>query len=999
MSKSLLYLILLFSIFSYSQSSRLTKKTYTKNDGLALDFIAAMCLDNDGFLWLGGVNYNVRTIVVNKQKLTLQRFDGNTFHNIPLPVLEEPITKIAQIYKRADGKFYLKAVTAFEHILFLFDPVTTKFTRIHTKGQFSGSTQLSNVFRYNFKDYVLSQKKQEITVNIILKDLSLKPVFSFTNTEHEFLIDSSTKFIYFKDYCIIGDDSFPIMMFDWKGNVLKTIGSDSFKTTDQPKYWIKNIFKANNTYYCFINNSSQLHYISEKTKEILICNTTNNTLKKNFIETYTDDVNNHLIISSITNKLRFDTLDDAGLKTVYEEEEYSTVKGFVATSKNNKEDVWVVYNNELHYYRFPKKQIKNYLKENSIRAINEIDATNYIIATEESGWFTLNTATNTIKPLALKNKGNAFIPVSTRNMFKEDNIIWSNSEASILRVDRNTFETETYNHKPANCLARPNDSIIVYGTTNYKLMQFNTKTKTHTTLLKTDSLEIIDIEMLKNSNLVIAGTNKGLLTYNLKSKEHQFYNNKPQLEDSYILMCDYHKDYGYLLGTRSGKIVAFNEKKERFTTVYEDDLNAGIASILFKNDIWWINTFNGVVAFNPKDKTTTRFSENEGLSNNEANRYSALKTTHNSFLVGTLKGLNYFRPEDLNVKKDSAVLVLLTVNTYDKDLKKYTTNFNRLDLASNKPIILPSENRALELIFALKKTNKLTENYYYRYRLNKKEWIDLKHQNVIQIPNLAAGNYNLEIEVLDFSRKKIANTLQLTVESKEFFYKEWWFISLISLIIISTLVWFLKQAQIKRNLQENFSQGLIQSQENERSRIAIELHDSISQQLTLIKRKAQSIDQEEITTLTHNTLEEVRALSRGLYPPLLKQLGLTESIDQLILDIDKQTNLFVTAEIHKIDTYFNEEQALNCYRFIQECITNVLKHAEAKALYVNIIKEHNFIRITIEDNGKGFDLTNAKIKNSLGLKTVYERIRILKGELTIDSKLEKGTKITAQIPV
>ena len=66
---------------------------------------------------------------------------------------------------------------------------------------------------------------------------------------------------------------------------------------------------------------------------------------------------------------------------------------------------------------------------------------------------------------------------------------------------------------------------------------------------------------------------------------------------------------------------------------------------------------------------------------------------------------------------------------------------------------------------------------------------------------------------------------------------------------------------------------------------------------------------------------------------------------------------------------------------------------------LNIIKEHRFIKITIEDRGKGFDLTNQKIKNSLGLKTIYERIRILKGELTIDSKLKKGTKITAQIPL
>ena len=1002
MKNSLSFCLLFFSIFCFSQSNKLYKKIFTEQDGLEFDLVTTMCIDNDGFLWLGGTNFNVRTIVLNNKQLFLQRFNGKSFHNIPLPILKEPIKKIGQIHKRNDGKFYIKAVTDIGHILYLFDPFTSEFKRIKTGKNITDQIQLSHMFKYNSKDYIITQVGQQITVNIIGKNLTLQHVFSSTDIENRFLLSSSTQFIPFKEYCIIGDNSFPMMLFDWNGKLLKKYDQKAFVNPVEglSKFWLEEIFKTNNKYYSFVYGNTQLYDINEETKTISPSTITNTTLSKNLIETYNDPLGNHIIVSLLENELRFDILESEGFKTIYKENVDHFDFGYEIVSNNLKEDLWIAYNNELHYYRFTSEKIKTVLKANSIRSIHEIDSTNYIVSTDFNGWYTFDALKNKVSPLILKLNNKSLNPMSSRNIIKEDDsIIWSSNEGSIIKTNINTLKTQRFNHYTVICMERPTDSTIIYGTQNYNLMEFNTKTKTHKPLVATDSLYIYDLEIQKKSDLVVAATDKGLLTYNLKTKEHKFYNNKAQLEDSYILMCDYHKDYGYLLGTRTGDIIGFQPKNEKFTTLYKDDLKAGIATILFDNDLWWINTFNGIVTFNPKNKTTTRFSENEGLSNNEANRYSALKTKDNAFLVGTVKGLNYFKPEDLEVKKDASKLVLLKVNSYNKHLKKYTTNFNRVDLESNKPIILPTENRALELHFALKNSNTLTENYNYRYRLNKKEWVDLKHQNVIQIPNLAAGHYNLEIEALDFSRKRIGKALLLNIQSKEFIYKTWWFIALIALSIISILLWFLKQAQIKKHLQENFSQGLIQSQEEERSRIAIELHDSISQQLTMIKKKAQTNNQDEITVLTHNTLEEVRSLSRGLYPPLLKQLGLTESIEQLILDIDKQTSLFVSVDVNKTDHYFNEEQALNCYRFIQECTNNILKHAEAKALSVSVIKEKSTITITIQDNGKGFDLNNAKTKNSLGLKTINERIRILKGELVIDSKLGKGTLITAQIPV
>jgi signal transduction histidine kinase len=1001
MNKSIVYLLFLFVITSYSQTNEFYKKTYTKQDGLELDLVTTMCIDNDGFLWLGGTNLDVRTIIINNKQLFLQRFNGKSFDNIPLPVLKEPVNKIGQIHKRNDGKFYIKAVTDIGHILYLFDPVTTTFKRIKTGKTINDQVQLSHLFKYNYKDYILTQTDSEITVNTIQENLKLLPVFSFSSLKNKCLLSSSTKFIALKDYCIIGDKCLPLMQFDWNGKLLKKYNQDAFVNLEkeETKTWVEDLFKVGPDYYAFMYGNSKLYKVDENAKDITASTLKTTTLQKKYVGSYNDATGNHIIISLLDNEMRFDILEADGFNTVFKERINHSGFGKVVSSNFN-EGLWTAYNNELHYYKFPSKKIKTFLKSNSIRSIYAIDTTNFIVSTELNGWYHFNSLKNKVTPLKLKLNNTVLKPRSSRNIIKEnDSVIWSSNQASILRTNINTLKTDSYNHYPVICMARATDSTLIYGTQNYNLMAFNTKTKTHKPLVSTDSLYIYDIEIQENSNLVVAGTDKGLLTYNLKTKTHKFYNSETQLEDAFILMCDYQKDYGYLLGTRAGNIIGFNPENETFTTLYKDDLKAGIATILFNDTNWWINTFNGIVAFNPKNKTSTRFSTNDGLSDNEANRYSALKTKDNAFLVGTIKGLNYFRPEELEIKKDSAALVLLKVTKYNKDLKQYTSNFNRIALEANNPIVLPTENRALELHFGLKHSKSLTDNYNIRYRLNKKEWVDLINQNVLQIQNLAAGNYLLEVEALDFSRKKTLSSLNLTIESRAFFYKTWWFIALIAFLIISVLLWFLKQSQRNKRLQENFSEGLIRSQEEERNRIAIELHDSISQQLTLIKRKAQNTKQDEITLLTHNTLEEVRALSRGLYPPLLKQLGLTESIEQLILDIDKETNVFVSGEVDSVDKYFNDDQALNCYRFIQECTTNILKHADATALSVSILEANNAIIITIKDNGKGFDVSKAKNKNSLGLKTIYERIRILKGELNIYSNIEKGTRIEAKIPV
>ena len=204
----------------------------------------------------------------------------------------------------------------------------------------------------------------------------------------------------------------------------------------------------------------------------------------------------------------------------------------------------------------------------------------------------------------------------------------------------------------------------------------------------------------------------------------------------------------------------------------------------------------------------------------------------------------------------------------------------------------------------------------------------------------------------------------------------------------------------KRGLaQQEFSQQLIKTQEEERTRIAKDLHDGVGQQITLLKMKAQNSDQTELSSLAHNALEEVRSISRDLYPVTLKKLGLTDSIEQLLLELDEETDLFVSVEIDDVNTNFNETESLNFYRFIQESVNNVLKHANAKTLIVNIVKQSDGIKVLIKDNGQGFEVSKMIKQNSLGLKTMAERISMLQGNLSIKSKSEEGTSILVQIPV
>lgn len=213
-----------------------------------------------------------------------------------------------------------------------------------------------------------------------------------------------------------------------------------------------------------------------------------------------------------------------------------------------------------------------------------------------------------------------------------------------------------------------------------------------------------------------------------------------------------------------------------------------------------------------------------------------------------------------------------------------------------------------------------------------------------------------------------------------------------------------------------FSDRLINAQENERKRIARELHDELGQsmiglkfQLSKVPKKLKK-DQYEMKGEIERALkaldemtENIRRLSRDLRPSVLEYLGLWEALQWLFDEGAKTYGLIISNYLREPPISFSKEQELIIFRIFQEALTNIGKHARAKQVSVEVTEEGGKAVFCIEDNGKGFDLKEVAGSTSpdrgLGLTAMDERARMAGGILSIWSQKRKGTKITFTVPI
>jgi two-component system sensor histidine kinase UhpB len=224
----------------------------------------------------------------------------------------------------------------------------------------------------------------------------------------------------------------------------------------------------------------------------------------------------------------------------------------------------------------------------------------------------------------------------------------------------------------------------------------------------------------------------------------------------------------------------------------------------------------------------------------------------------------------------------------------------------------------------------------------------------------------------------------------------------------------LRQAQADALLaRQEFTQRLISAQEQERKRLGGELHDSLGQNLSMIKNRIQlALSAPDLPSVTANHLEatsklvsdsltEVRNLAHRLRPLPIEQFGLTDCLETLIQDVAESSGIHFERRLEHVDELFPGEQATMIYRILQEALNNLVKHSSAKAAKITVERDLRSVRLKIEDNGRGFDVKTVfgrgKIRTGIGLTSIDERVRMLGGSLLIQSGPGQGTVLQIEV--
>ncbi len=220
----------------------------------------------------------------------------------------------------------------------------------------------------------------------------------------------------------------------------------------------------------------------------------------------------------------------------------------------------------------------------------------------------------------------------------------------------------------------------------------------------------------------------------------------------------------------------------------------------------------------------------------------------------------------------------------------------------------------------------------------------------------------------------------------------------------------LKLQAMEMGQKKKTTQAVMQAEEDERKRIAGDLHDSVAQKIVVAKLNLEALGNQmritdesqqkiysNIQLLLEESTTEVRNLSHSMMPQAFARSGLNHTVKEFLDKISK-TGLKINFSTDGSFANIRENTALMIYRIIQECVQNVLKHSKATMLDVNMIAENNEMDVTIEDNGVGFNIHDIN-EESTGLKNIRSRIEYLSGTFEINSQPGNGTVFAFYIPL
>ncbi|MAO48522.1 MAG: hypothetical protein CL527_07410 [Aequorivita sp.] len=638
--------------------------------------------------------------------------------------------------------------------------------------------------------------------------------------------------------------------------------------------------------------------------------------------------------------------------------------------------------------RFRDNAFKIYDETQGLLSVNDVAEWdgNLIIATNEGAKILENS--EHIRPM-----GEA-VPIKNLFVTPEENLLYTTNTA-VFEFSKTGVSPKLIDEGYYNLLFRQEDKTFLFGTDKIKVVAPDSTyfINSHRSIA---IQPIADRFILcKISGLFQMDDSKIDTIPGLHPKLHNDFRSLDAINKNEVLAGSEKKLYHIKLVNNEFKVKTFDMKRfpslTQFRALKVDGNNLWLAGrdMLLKVNLKLLLEKDTIIA--KKFSTVAHFLENDIDFN------SLIIRNDKSIFVTSLSGILAFNEKEYLPNTQPPKLgiseILLFSEPLDDSLYKTETG-----------TVLPYQKNYLSFSMeAITFTN--PENVKYQYRMkglrDGDAWSQpTKDPNVV-FSYLPPGEYTFEF-IADngdgvWQDQPYRYSFVITVP----FWKTWFFwVSLLSIASVSIFIFYYYKTKAEKKRNEAYTHNLIKAQEAERTRVARELHDSVGQKLMLLTKKTKTNGNLEMESLANNTLQELRAISRGLHPAILERLGPTAAIRNMVDEVDSNTDIFFTHEIDDIDALLSREASLHLYRIIQEVLNNMVKHADAKAASVIIEKKESTIETTIADNGKGFEMSE-KIKSgtSLGMKTLLERAKILHSKIDIKSQPNKGTTITLTIPI
>lgn len=585
-----------------------------------------------------------------------------------------------------------------------------------------------------------------------------------------------------------------------------------------------------------------------------------------------------------------------------------------------------------------------------------------------------------------------------------DNRIWSVSSSGLVQYfddQNNRFQTIfRKNEQQFRDIKACSDNSFLVGS-NHDLFMFNN----HAEQLKPLGLNKFFTQMIicQNKDVWCSTSDGTVLLYRINA--HKEYVKSHEIIDKGIINHFHNSTLApsvIWVATTKG-LLKINTKNLTDTLLTEKDglPNDIIQAVLEdKKGYLWCSTNRGIICYNPKNKSFRQFTLQNGISSDQYNANAALLSSKGEMWFGSINGLDVFHPDSIQNISQAPQLAISGLKIYDK----YWQGDTAINVA-NHVYLKYFENTLTFELSAMEYTNPLNNKFKVMMEGYDKEWVNLSTQNFVTYLNLPYGDYIFKFTACNSEGIWNENPRILHLIISPPFWKTWWFITL-CIVATMTLIGYIIYLRLSK---------IIDLQEI-RIKLYENLHDDLGSRLTaivmaidgiLLDIKTPKIAESNIE-MQSKTLTEIRTVGSHIVGNMHLLVWATNPENDELSNVVQQMRTDKDMLLPKAQLVINMNETLKNLKIdgnkryqmlsiFDEALTNISKYAEATLVTVALECVNDVFSLTINDNGKGFDIETPKNGNPFsggnGFRTMRNRAKRINGQLKITSSLGKGTTI------